>query len=474
MKYLKLPLHLIKFWYLESLIVILRAWKNILFYLEEDLAVGLMLKLLFTPLFHDASIGGRMLSFGFRSFRIGVGVTAFFLSTLLIFSLALCWFLLPALVVIYPQGLLGWVIRIALFSGLVLFINHIISHPHKTVKALKNAGEIWQASLLKKKDLNFNKLCATPEVANLLSYLEIGVGQLVDLVKINEQNLDQILAKTLELGQKLQVSYLGPEHFLVGILAATPNVDEQLLKLNLKIDDFIDALGFLERKRQLWRTVFIWDRDFHIKHLKGINRGWLGVPTPNLDLVSEDLTRKAAREKLADFVGRKEEVGRVINILSQNTGRNVVIVGQPGSGRDALVEYLAKLIIAGDAPLSLATKRLVRLDGVKLLAGTENQGDLAEKIKNIFEEVKYSGNIIVYIEEIQNISDLYSLLLPYIEAADFQFVTVTDEGSYTRVLEKNQSFAHLFIKVELPPASVSDTIAILKNKAVEYERDKKI
>ena len=144
--------------------------------------------------------------------------------------------------------------------------------------------------------------------------------------------------------------------------------------------------------------------------------------------------------------------------------------------------FLAKLIISGDAPPALSTKRLVYLDFTRLLSGIKTQGDLAERVKNVFEEVENCGNIIIFIDEIQNLGigdvgvnfNLYSLLLPFIESSRNQFIVTTEPNNYVKVVEKNGSFARLFTKVNLPPATEKDTIEILQNRAIDLRRNKKI
>lgn len=478
MRYLFIPLKLLQFWYPESLVFFLRVWKNLLLYLEEDLAVGLMFKLLFIPLFHDSTVVGRILSFFFRSFRIFLGLAAFLLVTATVLTLGVFWFLLPILAFLLI-GNLGWVAKGLLFSGIVLFLNHFLSHPPKQVWQIHSISEIWQASLIKKKDTGLLKLLKTPSIKNLLLYLEKNPDQFVNFV---QEPTEEVWQKVLDLGRSLKVAYLGTEHFFVAELLIYPKIENELMKLGLKKEDFINVLRFFKKRVDEWRMVPVWDENFRVQHLRGINRGWLGIPTPCLDAVSEDLTRRAIREQLPDFIGRQEIVAQIINILSLENGRNVVIVGDVGAGRGALVGYLVKRIIAGDAPVSLATKRLVRLDFTKLLAGIKSQGELAERIKNVFDEVIFSGNIIIFIDEVQNLGigeansefNLYFLMLPFIESSNTQFITTTEPANYVRILEKNTPFARLFARVDLPPATLSETVEILQKRAVGVERHKKI
>src|SRR3989344_9250256 len=148
MKYLKLPVHLIEFWYPEGIAFFVRTWRNLMLFLEEDLAVGLMWKLIFTPLFHDASIVGRMLSFFFRLGRILIGLFAYLVASILILLVAGYWFGLPLFVFLDTPPILS---RLVAFIGVGLFFLHITSHPHKKVW---QTADVWSTSRLKKEQIN--------------------------------------------------------------------------------------------------------------------------------------------------------------------------------------------------------------------------------------------------------------------------------------------------------------------------------
>lgn len=477
MKYLLLPVYLTKFWYPESIETFIRTWRNISLFLEEDLAVGLMWKLLFVPLFQDSSFIGRILSFIFRFFRILIGLFAFSLASVLIFCLAVFWLLLPLLVFL---GIFGIFSKTILVLGIGLYIVHTILHPHKKVWQI-NQNNLWEASLVNKKNLKVNNLLQNFEVRDLLDYLELKPEQLPKLT-IVENLEDQLLKTAYNLAKISGACYIGPSHFFISLLQNTPNIETELLKLNIHIQDFLECQQYLDKKKQNWRMVNIWDDDFSVHHLKGINRGWLGAPTPVLDTIAQDMTITALKVGFGDFIGRQEVLNETISLLSERKSRSVILVGPPGSGKTALIRHLAKQIVIGDAPEALATKRVMLLDLTKLLSGIRTQGELADRIKVIFEEVEFAGNVIIAIEEIHQLGEgevgnslnLYSLMFPFLESDSFQFIGTTELENYNSVLEKNGAFARLFTKVELSPASPQETLQVLESRAIQIEKNSKI
>lgn len=476
MKYATLPTRILLFWYPQSIAFFVRTWKNLMLYLEEDLAVGLMWKLLFTPLFHDSSFVGRMLSLIFRLSRISLGLFAFTVATVVLLLLGGYWLILPALAIFDIPQLVS---RILFMSGLGLFLIDVILGTHKKVWQVKNISQLWDCSLIKKEKVNLKNLQRSPEVINLLSNLEIQISSLPSFEISDTENLAK---KAYELAKKFGSQYLTPRYFFVAAVSEITGIENNLAKLELTLSDFERVLMFLEKKRNTWKMVYLWDDDFTVHHLKGVNRGWLGAPTPALDLVSDDLTRKAASYGFAELRRENDLLGEITNILSQSSGRNVILVGPAGSGKTATLRYLAKQVVTGDAPEALATKRIVLLDLTKLLSGIKTQGDLAERIKVIFEEVGYAQNIIITIEEIHELGmgeaggslNLYSLMQPYLESDTFQFIGTTESENYSRILEKNSSFARIFRKIEIPAATENDTLQILEDRAIEAERKQKV
>lgn len=479
-----LPLHLLLFWYPKAAVIFLRSLKHILLILEEDLAVGLMYRLLFVPLFHDASIVGRILSVIFRLGRILIGLFGFFCATAVVLLISLIWFSAPITIILLTFNFLPFIpyqdpfliTNITLiFLGLAIFIYNEMHKDLKPIWKINSLKEVWSATRLSQESISWKSLLQSDELTVYLANLELIPHNFSDE---NIRADDEISARAFDLAKKSEAKFITESYFWVAMLEKVPGVENELLKINLTLDDFRGALEFLETKRNWWRKVFIWDEEFGVRHLRGINRGWLGAPTPALDAISVDLTRLAARSSTPDFTGRTETVAEVITVLSQEKDRNVMLVGEPGAGKSTLVASLAKMILRGDAPGALATKRLVKLEGARLLSSVRTEGELAEKIKQAFEEVEFIEDVIIFIDEIHELGvgdagksfNLYSLILPYLESDRFQFIATTESRNYSKIIEKNGSFARLFHKIDLVPANVDDTVKILSLKAIEQAR----
>lgn len=470
----------------------LRSLKNILLVLEEDLAVGLMIRLIFVPLFHDASIVGRILSFFFRLSRIFIGIFGFLCAAIAIFIVMLAWYFAPVAIIaaalnllpVFPLGeaassaytdifLIANITVVLL--GIAIFFYKELHQGLKPIWKISRVTDVWNSTKLSASDITWKKLMATDELQLFLANLELSPANILEEEAVFKE---EYLERVFELAKKAEAKYITESYFWVAMLEKIPGVENELLKVDLSLEDFFGALAYLEENRNRWRKVYIWDEDFAIHHLAGINRGWLGAPTPALNSISSDLTKLVSLSRTPEFVGRQEIVSEIITILSQEKDRNVMLVGEPGAGKSTLISYLAKIIVRGDAPGALATKRLVKLEAARLLSAVRTEGELAEKIKMAFEEVEFIEDIIIYIDEIHELGvgdagksfNLYSLLLPYLESGRFQFIATTQPRNYSKIIEKNGSFARIFHRVELPPAKTDETIKIISDRAIDEAR----
>ena len=192
-----------------------------------------------------------------------------------------------------------------------------------------------------------------------------------------------------------------------------------------------------------------------------------------------DLTEAAESGKLDPVIGRDEEIRRVIQVLSRRTKNNPVLIGEPGTGKTAIVEGLAQRIVAGDVPEGLKGKRVWSLDIGALLAGSKYRGEFEERLKAVLEEIKNAeGNLILFIDELHTIVgagaaegavDAANLLKPMLARGELRCVGATTLDEYRKHIEKDAALERRFQPVYVGEPSVADTIAILRGLKERYE-----
>ena len=204
-----------------------------------------------------------------------------------------------------------------------------------------------------------------------------------------------------------------------------------------------------------------------------------GKLSENLLKFGSDLTQKASEGKLDPIIGRSKEIERIIQILSRRTKNNPVLIGEPGVGKSAIVEGLAQAIVKGEVPETLKNKTVYSLDITSLVAGSKYRGEFEEKLKNVINEIKANGNIIVFIDEIHMIvgagdskdgaMDAANILKPMLARGEMQTIGATTIEEYRKFIEKDSALERRFQPITVDPPSVEDTVTILKGIREKYE-----
>lgn len=269
-----------------------------------------------------------------------------------------------------------------------------------------------------------------------------------------------VLAKAESEMADLKDLYISTEHILIAISQTDGNAGRLLRKYGCGRSEILEALKAVRGNQ----TVDSNDPESKIRAL---------------EKYCIDLTARARQDKIDPVIGRDEEIRRVMQVISRRTKNNPVLIGEPGVGKTAIVEGLARRIASGDVPESLKNKRLLSLDLGQLVAGAKFRGEFEERLKGVIQEVsKSDGKIILFIDELHTIvgagaaeggMDASNLLKPALARGDLRVIGATTLNEYRKYIEKDAALERRFQQVYCAEPTVDDTIAILRGLRDKYE-----
>ncbi len=281
----------------------------------------------------------------------------------------------------------------------------------------------------------------------------------------------KVLELAMSEARELNHSYVGTEHLLLGLLREEKGIAAQVLS---------DAGVNLEQARAETLRLLGSDMPATSKGAQGstAQRTEKKSKTPALDHFCRDLTALAGDGQLDPTIGREKEIERVIEVLSRRKKNNPVLIGEAGVGKTAIVEGLAQLIAAGNAPESLRNHRVLALDMAAVIAGTKYRGQFEERLKAVMNEIAQNRNIALFIDELHTLVgagaaegaiDASNMLKPALARGELQCVGASTLNEYRKYIEKDGALERRFQTVIVEPPTIDETIEILKGLRQRYQ-----
>lgn len=275
-----------------------------------------------------------------------------------------------------------------------------------------------------------------------------------------------ILEESRKQAVRFRTAEVGTEHILLAMIKDGDNTGVRLLHtLSINIQKlYVDILSAMGQDPNLARE------DLNAKKKKAV--------TKTLDQYSRDLTAMARDGKLDPVVGRKEEITRVIQIVSRRTKNNPCLIGEPGVGKTAIVEGLAQRIVNEEVPDILRNKRVVTLDLSGMVAGSKYRGEFEERIKKVVKEVTEDGDVLLFLDEIHTLIgaggaegaiDASNILKPSLSRGEIQLIGATTVEEYRKYIERDAALERRFQPVTVEEPTPEEAIAILQGVKLKYE-----
>ena len=442
-----------------------------------------MLRSLFKPLFGEPGLMSRINGFAIRILVLLLCgpfmVITFAFFSCLYFSL----FFLPLYLVYHGYILETFVMFVGLIG--VIFFNYIFK-PLTYIKDPRNYEEYFDAGDYKVREQfshinynNFEKVISTllksVPVKELILRLELDYMSVTSFLHGHGGfNREEFLKNLVLINNDLQRKAVDEVMLFSCLLCYDKKTDDFLVKNSLDRRAVLETALFFYTLKD--KSPNMWDDDFVLPPAGGVDKGWAVSYTPNLNHFGTDLTKLALKGLSQRLIGRGEIRDQVIKVLSRKGRNNVLLIGNSGTGKTTFIKALAAEIALGTTINTLKYKRIVSLDLTRLISGGVSES--AKRIDAILKEIDYSGDVILFIDEIQNLflldksSDiLLNALQGVMSSSHFQFIGTTTRRDYDRHIAVNGSFANTFENIDMRETTKVETLRIMYDNSKRLEHD---
>ena len=285
----------------------------------------------------------------------------------------------------------------------------------------------------------------------------------------------KIIERSVLIAWRLQHQYIGTEHLLYALVVSEePEVKNLWLKLGVNLRGLKQSVNSILKSTSKFPDI----TEAFAPADVATESGREGA-TPALDFFCLDLTNKESQAKVDPVIGREKEIQRLINILGRRTKNNPLLLGDPGVGKTAIVEGLAKKIVEGKVPEFLQDKKIMALDLGLVVAGTMYRGEFEGRLKQILDELKSHPEIILFIDEVHTIVgtgaapgslDLANIIKPALAKGFVRCIGATTQEEYKKSIEADAALERRFQVVQVTEPTPEETIAVLKGIKANYEK----
>ena len=343
-------------------------------------------------------------------------------------------------------------------NDLAIEMGHNYVGTEHLLYGLAKEGTGIASKALEKNNVTPNKI-----IEKVKELIGIGNNNIISIIGLTPRT-KRVIEDAFKEAKRQNSEYIGTEHLLIGIIKEGDSVATKIL-MDLGVDfhklydDIIKALDRYETSNS--------------NLTKNKN-----TKEPNLNQFGVDLTGIAKEGKLDPVIGREKEITRVIQILSRRNKNNPCLIGEPGVGKTAIIEGLAQNIVLGNVPDILRDKRIFSLDIPGMVAGAKYRGDFEDRIKKCLKEVKKSGDIILFIDEVHSIVgagaaegaiDAANILKPLLARGELQLIGATTISEYRKSIEKDTALERRFQTVMVEEPGIEDSIKIIEGLRDKYE-----